>query len=430
MGYKVVGGDYYALGEPGRASQYLTRAFEQRQHTSHREELEIASAYYRNVTGELDKGAQALEEEIQSYPRYWRAYGTLGTVFVEQGQYQKAADITRQAITVTPDRTGYADLANCTLALQHLDETRKIIHDSQMLKGADDYPAHESLYALAFLAGDSAGMAQEQQWFQSRPQFENFGLALASDTEAYAGHLAKARELTRQAVDAALRADDRENGAIWEVIDAQREAAYGYPAEARRMAAQALKLDPTSQGMESEAALALAMAADTAQAQSLARDLEKRFPLDTQMQSLWLPPIRAQAALASRNPASALTAFQPASPQEFGQILFVLNISCLYPAYVRGESYLEAGQGTASAAEFQKILDHSGIVWNCWTGAMARLGVARANALQSRTAQGPDADAAHARAVAAYKDFLTLWKDADPDVRILKEAKGKYAKLQ
>jgi hypothetical protein len=162
----------------------------------------------------------------------------------------------------------------------------------------------------------------------------------------------------------------------------------------------------------------------------LAQDLGKRYPLDTQMQSLWLPAIQAQLALDKKNPASALTAIQAASSIELGGIPFVVNISCLYHVYVRGEAYLAAGQGNAAAAEFQKILDHSGIVWNCWTGALARLGVARANALQARTSQGADADAARVRALAAYKDFLTLWKDADPDVPILKDAKAEYAKLQ
>ncbi len=148
------------------------------------------------------------------------------------------------------------------------------------------------------------------------------------------------------------------------------------------------------------------------------------------MQSLWLPAIQAQLALDKKNPAAALTALQAASPIEFGQIAFVANISCLYHVYVRGEAYLAAGQGKAAAAEFQKIIDHSGIVWNCWTGALAHLGVARANALQARTSQGADADAARVRALAAYKDFLTLWKDADPDIPILKQAKAEYAKLQ
>jgi hypothetical protein len=105
------------------------------------------------------------------------------------------------------------------------------------------------------------------------------------------------------------------------------------------------------------------------------------------------------------------------------------NSSCLFPIYVRGEAYLAAGQGRAAAAEFQKIIDHSGIMWGCWTGALAHLGVARANALQAKTSQGTDADAARVRALAAYKDFLTLWKDADPDIPILKQAKGEYAEL-
>jgi len=167
-----------------------------------------------------------------------------------------------------------------------------------------------------------------------------------------------------------------------------------------------------------------------AEAESLAQDLGKRFPLDTQMQSLWLPPIQAQLALDRKNSALALHALQAATPIEFGQIIFVTNISCLYPTYVRGQAYLAAGEGSAAATEFQKILAHNGIVWNCWTGALAQLGVARANALQSRTTQGADADAARVRALAAYRDFLTLWKDADPDIPILKEAKAEYAKLQ
>jgi tetratricopeptide (TPR) repeat protein len=176
--------------------------------------------------------------------------------------------------------------------------------------------------------------------------------------------------------------------------------------------------------------LAFATAGDTGRAESLAQDLGKRFPLDTQMQSLWLPAIQAQLALDKNNTLVALNALQAAPAIELGNILFVPNISCLYPTYVRGEAYLAAGQGKNAAAEFQKIIDHSGIVWNCWTGALAHLGVARANALESRTSRGADADAARVRALAAYKDFLTLWKDADPDIPILKEAKAEYAKLQ
>ena len=148
------------------------------------------------------------------------------------------------------------------------------------------------------------------------------------------------------------------------------------------------------------------------------------------MQSLWLPAIQAQLALNRKNPAASINVLQAATHVELGQILLVANVSCLYHVYIRGEAYLAVGEGSAAAAEFQKILDHSGIVWNCWTGALAHLGVARANALQARTLQGVDADAARARALATYKDFLTLWKDADPDIPILREARAEYAKLQ
>jgi eukaryotic-like serine/threonine-protein kinase len=199
----------------------------------------------------------------------------------------------------------------------------------------------------------------------------------------------------------------------------------------KQMALGALKLTPFSQAVESEAALALAIAGDAGRAEQLAEDLNRRFPLDTQMQLLWLPAIRAQLALNKKNATEALTSLQlTTSPIELGAIEFENNLSCLYPTYIRGEAYLAAGQGKEAAAEFQKILDHSGLVWNCWTGALAHLGVARANALQAKNSSGADADAARVGALAAYKDFLTLWQDADPDIPILKQAKAEYARLQ
>jgi tetratricopeptide (TPR) repeat protein len=429
MGYVAFGTDYNSLGELGRASEYYTKAFQLREHASEQEKLSIAANYYSNVTGQLDKAAQTYQEFVESYPRRAEGYANLGTGFAQQGQYEKATEMMKQGLRLAPDEAAlYDNLANCTLALQRFDEAREIIHETQARK-LDDFILRAALYALAFLGSDSAAMTEQQQWFARKPE-ENFGLALASDTEAYAGHVSKARELTKRTVDSAIRADSKENGAIWQAIAAQREAAYGNPAEARQSAAEALKLVPASQGVEVEAALAFAMAGDTARTESLAQDLGKRFPLDTQMQSLWLPAIQAELALNKKNPAAALNSLQAASPIELGQIAFVTNISCLYHVYVRGEAYLSAGQGNAAAAEFQKILDHSGIVWNCWTGALARLGVARANALQARTSQGADADAARVRALAAYKDFLTLWKDADPDIPVLIAAKAEYAKLK
>jgi len=428
-GYMHVGEVYFDLGEVGRASEYITKAFQLREHASDLEKLNISTYYYRVATGELDKAAKTVQEEIASYPRDAFGHGNLGLVLAFMGQYPKATEMTRTALRLQPDGPWPANLANDELALQHFENARQVIHEAQARK-LDGPLHHNALYALAFLGADAAAMSEEQMWFASHPEYGDYGLALASDTEAYAGRIGKARELTKRAVSFALQADREEMGAVYLAIAAQREAAYGNPTKARRLAAEASKLAPTRTGAESETALAFAMAGETARAELLARDLDKRFPLDTQVRSLWLPPIQAQLALEEKNPVFALTTLQAAAPVELGQIQFVLNISCLYPVYVRAEAYLAARQGSAAAGEFQKILDHSGIVWNCWTGALAHLGVARAIALQSRTSQGADADADRVRARAAYKDFLTLWKDADPDIPILKQAKAEYAKLQ
>ncbi len=430
MGHRAVGRDYLTLGQTERANEYYAKAFGLRRYASAWEELAITADYHRIVTGDLDKAARTYQEWIRSYPRVGGVYGYLAFVLAAQGQYEKAMEMTRQNVRLAQDDpTPKSNLAGYYVALQRFDEARETIHQAQAQQ-FDEFPMHNVLYALAFLKADAAEMNKEQQWLAGRPDAENCGLALASDTEAYAGRVAKARVLTQRAVDSAMRADNQESGAVYLANAALQQAAYGDAAEARHSAAQALKLAPRSQGVQSEAALTLAMSGDTVRAESLAGDLQKRFPLDTQMQSLWLPTIRAESALARKDTAHALDALQATSAIELGDIGFVNNLSCLYSIYVHGQAYIAAGQGNAAAAEFQKILDHSGIVWNCWTGALAHLGVARGNALQARTSQGADADAARARALAAYKDFLTLWKDADPDIPILKQAKAEYAKLQ
>jgi eukaryotic-like serine/threonine-protein kinase len=432
LGYALVGNDYLSIGELGRASDYFTKAFQLREHASEREKIVITASYYEHATGELEKAAQTYQEWIASYPQD-RARTDLGLVYAERGQYEKAAEEFRENLRLSPVSASYGNLANSLLALQRFDEAGQTIQQAQEQK-LDNYILHNALYALAFLRGDSSSMAEQQQWFMGKPE-EDSGLSLASDTEAYAGHLGKAQELTKRSVDSSIRNDSKETGAISLENAALREAAFGNLTQAKQSADEGLKLVPTSQGVEVEAALAYAMAGDTARAESLARslveELNKRYPLDTQMQSLWLPAIQAQLSLNRKNSAAAIASLQPAVPPiEYGQIAFVNNLSCLYPTYIRGEAYLAAGQGKEAAAEFQKILDHSGIVWNCWTGALAHLGVARANALQAKNSSGADADAARVRALGAYKDFLTLWKDADPDIPVLKEAKAEYTKLQ
>jgi DNA-binding winged helix-turn-helix (wHTH) protein/tetratricopeptide (TPR) repeat protein len=430
LGYLAVGDNYIGLGELGRASVYFTKAFQLKEHASERERLFINSAYYSHVTGELDKAAQAFQEQTEINPRDSTAYDSLASVLGKLGEYEKASDIIRLALRIRPDEILYREsLLNYTVALQHFDQARQIIQEAQAQK-QDDVELRNVRYAFAFLAANSAEMAEHLQWFAAKPQYENVGFALASDTEAYAGHVRKARELTKRSVESAIRTDSKETGAIWQAIAAQREAAFGNAVRAKQAATAAIKLVPESQGVEVEATLAFAMAGDTARAESMTQDLGKRFPLDTQVQSLWLPAIQAQLAVNAKNPAVAINTLHVGPPIELGSTDFALNVSCLYTVYVRGEAYLAAGQGSAAAAEFQGIIDHNGMVWNCWTGALAHLGVARANALQFRASQGAEADAARVRALAAYADFLTLWKDADPDVPILKEAQAEYSKLQ
>ena len=430
MGYHDIGAMYFSRGELERARAYYTKAFELRDHASEREKLQITATYYENVTGELEKAVNARKEQVQSFPRLYEAYEGLAIEYTLLGKYPPAIEALYQSIRLNPDSpVSYGVLADTMTAIQRFEEARQTIQHARA-RNIEAFVFHNALYGLAFLKPDLAAMAEEGRWITGHPEYQNIGFALTSDTEAYAGRLRRARELTQRAVDSAIHADSKETGAVWSENGALCEAAFGNAAEAKRLAASGLKLGPISSGANVEGALAYAIAGDTAQAESLANNLNKRFPLDTQVQKLWLSAIRAQVALGRKKPLSALEELQASIPIEFGTVPFLTNVSCLYPIYVRGEAYLAAGQGKLAANEFQKILDHPGMVWNCWTGSLARLGVARGNALQAKTSQGADADAARTRALAAYKDFLTLWKDADPEIPIYKEAKAEYAKLQ
>ncbi len=431
MAYRALAGNYLGLLQLGRASQYFSKAFELREHASQREKLLIVEDYYHRVTGELEKAAQANQDTIDNYPRDRRAYLDLSQTYGSEGQYEQALKVARQYQQLAPDNVGgYDQIVNVTIALQRFDEALKAIQQAQS-RELDDYFLHVAVYGLGFLASDSQRIATEQRWFREDPAYQNSGLSLDSDTEAYAGRITKARELTKRAVDSAVRTDSKENGAIWWENAALREAAIGNLGEARRDVAAGLQLYPASASVQVEAALAYALVGDTSQAEPLWRDLNQRYPLDTQVQSLWLPSINAQIAIDRKNADAGIEYLERALPPiEYGNITFINQASCLYPTYIRGQAFLAAAQGVQAAAEFQKILEHNGITWNCWTGALARLGVARANALQARTSQGGDADAARVRALAAYKVFLTLWKDADADTPILKQAKTEYAKLQ
>jgi serine/threonine protein kinase/Tfp pilus assembly protein PilF len=429
MAHHDLGRLYFTLGETERGRANFKKAFDLRNHSSEREKLEIAATYYENVLGELDDALNTRKEQVASYPHLSQAYDGLGYVYTLLGRYEIAIKEFRQSIQVNPDNADtYGLLATALIGVQQFDEGRKTIQQAHS-RNIDAFLLHSALYGLAFLNADASTMMAEERWMKDRPQYENCGFSLASDSEAYAGHLRNARQLTQRAVDSSIHADLKETGAVSQEDAALREAAFGNPEEAILLAASGLKLDPTSLGARVEAALAYAIAGDNVKAESLASDLNKRFHLDTQVQSLWIPAIRAQVALNRNKSDSAIEDLQVSIPLELGLIPFNTNVSCLYSNYIRGEAYLAAGQGKVAAGEFQKTLDHGGVVWNCWTGALAHLGLARASALQASTSQDGDAGVARARALSAYKDFLTLWKDADADIPVLKQARSEYTKL-
>ena len=430
LAYWAVGGNYADIAEYGRARDYYGKAFEFRDRASEREWLLIAGYYYLGVTGEVDKAAHIYQEWVESYPRDYIAYGSLAVAESELGMHEKALEVNREFLRLSPDNViGYVNLGAALLAMQRIDEARQVLMEAEARK-LDELNIHINLYAVSFLAGDAAGMAREVSWLQSHPEYRSQGFALEADTAAYGGQLSKASQLTEQAVAAATAAANKENAAMWQASAALREAGYGRAQDAGRTAEAALKLAPQSPAVRIEATLALALSGDEARSDGLVKDLSASFPLDTQMQSLWIPTIEAQLALDKKDAAGAVERLQGTKAMELALIPFSANGSCGYAAHVRGQAYLAMGQGASAAAEFQKILDHSGLVVNCWTGAMARLGLARADALQANSLHGADAEAARTRAIVAYKDFFSLWKNADPDVPVFEQAKAEYAKLQ
>lgn len=286
-------------------------------------------------------------------------------------------------------------------------------------KGLDSRLAPD-LYGIAFYRNDTSEMARQAASATGKASDEEWLLALEADTAAYFGHLGKAREFVKRAADSAGRGGEIERAATYYAVSALREALFGSADKARQQAILTQKR-ASGRDMDYGLALALAYAGDAGQAQALASDLAKRFPVDTVVQFNYLPTLRAKIEILHSNSQQALALLGAAAPYELGLAAFdYYNWPSMYPVYVRGEAYLAAHQGGKAAAEFQKILDHRGIVLNEPIGALAHLQLGRAYALQG--------DSTKARA--AYQDFLTLWKDADPDIPILKQAKAEYAKLQ
>ena len=419
IAYAWLGRVYGDIGESGIAAEYTRKAYELRDRTSELEKYFIAANVNIVATGNMEKAEQTCELWIQAYPRWVTPHLFLtGAIYPVVGQYEKGVEEGREAVRLNPNLSvSYALLMFNYIALNRLDEAKA--NYGQAVGRKLNHPFfHNALYTIAFLQDDGAGMEQQVAWSAGKPGVEDELLGLEADSAAYSGRLKDAREFSRRAMESAERAEEKEAAASYSAVSGLREALFGNADEARRRSALATQRS-AGRDVQYGAALALEYVGDDGRAQTLADDLGKRFPEDTVVQFNYLPTLRAKRAVSKGNASEAIESLRAAAPNELGQVGFY-TWGALYPVFVRGEAYLAAHQGNEAAAEFQKILDHRGIVVNEPIGVLAHLQLGRAYAMTGDST----------KAKAAYKDFLTLWKDADPDIPILKEAKAEYAKLR
>jgi eukaryotic-like serine/threonine-protein kinase len=412
MAYAALGTTYANIGEDTKAAANATKAFELRDRVSEREKFYISSNYYALVTGELEKAIQAYKLWAETYPREPAAVGNLAHLSFQVGRYEEALSAAQAVFRLEPDGLGYNTLMAGYMFLNRFDQAKATAAEAES-HHLDSPLSHINLYLIAFAESDQTGMTREVAVVSRNPTSQGNMLSCEAMSAAYTGKLSLARDLSRRAATSEQSQGNMEAAATHLADAGLQDALAGNVLQARRSVATALAL---SQGpdVKATAALAYVFAGDSANAKPLAYALGRKFPKDTEVQSIMLPMIRALAALNGGDGQKSIDTLQATTPYELG------NAGQMYPVYARGLSYLFEHNGLAAAAEFQKILDHRGVVPNTPIGALAHLGLARAYALQGNTAG----------ARAAYQDFLSLWRDADPDIPILKQAKVEYAKVR
>jgi tetratricopeptide (TPR) repeat protein len=420
LAYAFLGREYAQLGESDLAAENNRKAYELRDRTSELERFFITATYHMQVTGNMEKAQENFELWAQTYPRDQYPHGLLsGGIYPALGKYERAVEQARRVIEINPDGPfGYGNLAVNLMFLDRLDEAETVYQE--VTKRKLEIPdILVNRYDLAFLRRDQSEMERQV----------SLGLGKAvsmseheANALAYFGHLQQAKMMSRQGIDMAKKRGRLERAAVFEGRAAVREAFFGNAPEARRGAMAALGVSKNKE-LQSVGALALALSGESSRSQTIANDLEKRFPEDTEIRFSVLPELRALLALnpadpSQGKPANAIEALQVALPDELGVPFSFYG--ALYPVYVRGLSYLAAHQGTEAAVEFRKILDHRGIVHSDPIGALANLQLGRAFALSGDKL----------KAKSAYRDFFALWKDADSDIPIFKQAKAEYAELR
>jgi DNA-binding winged helix-turn-helix (wHTH) protein/tetratricopeptide (TPR) repeat protein len=420
LAYDGLGISYSNINEPGFAAENVTKAYQLRERASEREKLRIAADYFQVVTGELEKANQTCELWAQIYPRDHYPHNLLGVNYEFLGKYEKAVAETLEAIRLNPDSSFlYSNLMEDYAALGRIDEAKATYQQALALK-RDQVFLHADRYGIAFLQGDQAEMARQVSWSNGRPGAEDWLLSNESDTYAFRGHIEMAREFSQRAVASALHNDEKEAAALWQINAALQEAEVGNLARARQEALAALKLAST-RDVRILAALTLSRSGEISGAEKMADDLARQFPVNTVIQSYWLPTIRASIELHRGHGEKAIEDLERTRDYEWGGPNPEIEAGrFLYPIYMRGHAYLLLHKGNAAASEFRKILDHPGIVQNCPLGALAHLGLARASIMLGDTAG----------ARVSYDDFFTLWKDADISLPVLRKAKSEYASIQ
>ena len=419
IAYAAMGACYSNLNQASLARENFQKAYDLRDRVTQQERFPIEAFYFTYVTGEIEKAIQTYTEWARTYPADSIPHDNLGASFITLGQYQKAVEETDASLRIEPqDEVGYGNLAEDYLSLNRITEAKAAL-DEASKRNLDSQYLHLQRYHVAFLENDLPAMQQQSSWATGKPGAEDGQLSDESDTEAYYGRLQTARGLTRQAVESAKRNGSTDTAALWEVNEALREAEFGNTAFARKAAANAMS---SSSGSDIKllAALALARSGDTVQSSALADKIAAEFNRDTMIQAYWLPTIRAAIAIDRDDAQKAVEVLRMASEYELGQPVQWPSHATLYPVYLRGQSYLRAGDGGQAAIEFQKIIDHRGIVENSPLGVLAHLQLGRAYKLAGNVEKARE----------AYAAFLSVWLNADPDIPILKQAKAEYAKLQ
>jgi tetratricopeptide (TPR) repeat protein len=413
-----LGESYQPLSEPERSAEYTRKAYELRERTSESEKLAITSFYELVVTGNLEAARSSYQSWAQTYPRDQEPQESLWITYTFMGDYEKANAAALQALKLNSGSgNNYVNLAYSYQWINRLDQAKATVQESRA-HNIDSPWLPLILYNVYFLEHDAAAMERQVTSAMGKTGIEDQVLFLESETAACSGEFTKSRELARRAADSAQRIGEKETAAEYQSHASLREALAGNLDFAKQEAHVALAQSNGRQ-VAALSAITLALAGDAPEAEHLAADLAKRYPQDTTQQFNYLPMIRAAVALRGGDASRAVAALAPASPYELGQTNTSFTIA-LYPVYLRGQAYLSAKQGPAAVLEFQKILDHSGVVGNQPIGPLAHLGLARAYALSGDTA----------KAKTSYQNFLALWKNADPDIPLLKQTKAEFANLK